>query len=568
MVNDFHRSMQRGLQRTYTSNHHRVRISIRAAFVLTTICLRMIAADSVLADDVRPPNLVVILADDMGYSDIGCYGGEIQTPHLDRLAENGLRYTQFYNTARCWPSRAALLTGYYAQQVHRDALPGLGGGGAGQRQDWAQLLPTLLKPAGYRCYHSGKWHVDGAVLASGFDHSYYDAENGRFFSPGKHFEDDVPLPPVVADSGYYATTAFASHAVQMLQSHQTRHADQPFFLYLAFIAPHFPLQAPQEDIKRYEGRYAAGWNVLRQERYERMRKSGLTSTSLSALEPDIGPPYDFPEAIAQLGPGEVNRPLPWNELTAAQRTFQATKMSIHAAMVDRIDQEIGRVVRQLEEMQALENTLILFLSDNGASAEIMIRDDGHDPAAAPGSAASYLCLGPGFSSLANTPFRRHKTWVHEGGIATPLIAHWPRGISARGELRHTPGHVIDIAPTLLELAHVPHPDKYNDQPVPTWPGKSLKSTFSQDTDLQRDCLWWLHEGNRAVRQADWKLVAAKNQPWELYDLSKDRAESQNLVEQMPQLVLKLESLWNQQLRDITALASQTPELGRPVKKRD
>lgn len=268
----------------------------------------------------------------------------------------------------------------------------------------------------------------------------------------------------------------------------------------------------------------------------------------------MGPPYAFPEAMEKLGPGEVNRPVPWGELTEAQREFQATKMAIHAAMVDRMDREIGRVIAQLRAMGVLDETLILFASDNGASAEIMVRHGGHDSQAAPGSAASYLCLGPGFSSGCNTPFRRHKTWVHEGGISTPLIVHWPKGIAARDQLRHTPAHVIDFVPTALELAGIQRPVAWNGAPVPPAPGRSLVPAFARDVTLARDSLWWLHDGHRALRAGDWKLVAAKGGPWELYDLRSDRAEQHDLAGQMPEKVKELEGAWRQQTEEFVKLA--------------
>ncbi|MCA9164296.1 MAG: sulfatase-like hydrolase/transferase, partial [Planctomycetales bacterium] len=243
-------------------------------------------------------------------------------------------------------------------------------------------------------------------------------------------------------------------------------------------------------------------------------------------------------------PGEINRPLGWTELSDEQREFQATKMAIHAAMIDRMDQEIGRVIAQLESMKALENTLIFFLSDNGASAEIMVRDDGHDPQAALGSAATYLCLGPGWTTVANTPYRRHKTWVHEGGISTPLIAHWPLGIEARGELRTTPGHVIDLAPTIFAAAGIEKPAIWNDLPIPQSPGKSLTPSFARNETIRREALWWLHEDNRAIRQGDWKLVAAANEPWELYNLADDPAETNNLASLHPDRVQQLETQWS------------------------
>jgi arylsulfatase len=509
------------------------------------------------ASAAQKPNIVFIMADDLGYSDLGCYGSEIATPNLDSLAEGGLRFTQFYNTARCWPSRSSLLSGYYAQQIHRDALPTLGGGGQGTRQPWARLLPDYLKPAGYRSYHSGKWHIDGKVLAGGFDRSLDMKNQGNYFTAKGNSIDDVPVTPPENETGYYASTAIADHAIECLKDHAANHGTKPFFHYVAFIAPHFPLHALPDDIAKYRDRYLQGWEALRAERFAKQKKLGITKTTLSELEREVGPPYAFPEAIEKLGPGEVNRPLPWAELTEAQRRFQATKMAIHAAMVDRMDHEIGRIIGQLKTMKAFENTLIMFASDNGASAEIMVRNGGHDPQAPAGSERTYLCLGPGFSSACNTPHRRHKTWVHEGGISTPLIAHWPAGIASKGELRQTPGHMIDFVPTALEVAGVQKPKEWAGEPIPPAPGKSLVNAFSSEQTVSRDSLWWLHEGNRAVRVGEWKLVAAKNEPWQLYDLKTDRAEQHDLATQMPEKVKELESAWQSQTDAFTEIAKKT-----------
>jgi arylsulfatase len=517
--------------------------------------LTLAASTLLAAEPPRKPNILLIVADDLGYSDIACYGGEIATPNLDSLARSGLSFTQFYNTSRCWPSRAAILTGYYPQQVRRDTVPGIKSGGLGTRPTWAPLLSERLRLAGYRSYHSGKWHLDGKPLQNGFDHSYNLTDQDRYFSPKSHTEDDLSIAGVGTNDGYYATTAIATHAIKCLKEHAEKYSAQPFFEYLAFTAPHFPIQAPAADIARYSDRYLAGWDVLREERWKRMQKLGVGGSTLSAIEREVGPPYPFPDAIAKLGPNEVNRPLSWNDLTAAQKRFQADKMAVHAAMVDRMDREIGRVLEQLRASGTLQNTIIFFLSDNGASAEMMVRGDGHDPDARCGTAATFLSIGPGWSSMANTPFRRHKTWVHEGGISTPFLVSWPSGIRARGERRDTPAHVIDIAPTILELVGADRPATWNGKPAPVAPGKSLVPLFKKPGTVAHEFLWWLHEENRALRVGNWKIVAAgKESPWELYDLSKDRSESVNLAQAKPEKVRELADLWTRKTAEYEALA--------------
>jgi arylsulfatase A-like enzyme len=507
-----------------------------------------------------PPNIIFILADDLGYSDLGCYGGEIDTPNLDRLADNGLRFTRHYNTARCWSSRAALLSGYYAQQINRDRMPGVGGGAPQKwkRPEWARLLPELLKAKDYRNYHSGKWHIDGPVLPAGFDRSFKMDHLESFFEMPSALLDDKPYPmPRNNKERYFNTIAVADHAIECLRDHKQNHADRPFFHYIAFVAPHFPLQALPEDIEKYRDRYLEGWDVMRQQRYQRQLEMGLVSTPLSEVERDLGPPYHQAEAYDILGSGEVRFPVPWDDLTEEQKRFQATKMAIHAAMVDRMDREIGRILQQLEEMGELNNTLIFFASDNGASAEIMVRGLGHDPELPMGSHGTYLCLGPGFSSACNTPFRRHKTWVHEGGISTPLIAHWPKGIKARGELRHTPGHFIDFVPTVLECADIEMPTTWKGEPIPDRPGRSLVPAFARDIAEPHPLLWWLHAGNRAFQRDDCKIVAAKGEAWELYYLKDDRAEQNDLADAMPEKVEELSALWQATTDEYTELMKET-----------
>ncbi|MDE0864874.1 MAG: sulfatase-like hydrolase/transferase [Rubripirellula sp.] len=523
--------------------------------VLVYLVVSCVRTDAKTGTPARP-NILLIMADDLGFSDLGCYGSEIATPNLDALAESGLQFTQFYNTARCWPTRGSLLTGYYAQQIRRDTLPGIpsGGGNRGKRQDWAVLLPRMLESQGYRSYHTGKWHIDGMPIANGFDHSYLLKDQGRFFNPTRHWKDDVQLPSVKKGTDFYATTALADHVIEVLQDHATEHGDKPFFHYLAFAAPHFPLHALPQDIAIYEDTYHEGWDAIRRKRWKRLQQQGLLNdkavTELSRVERNLGPPYHFPEALKILGEGEVNRPMPWKLLSKEQQQFQATKMSIHAAMIHRMDIEIGRVFEQLKKMDQWENTLVIFLSDNGASAEIMVRDDGHDSNLSAGSAGTYLCLGPGWSTTCNTPFRRHKTWTHEGGISTPLVVSWPNGIAARGEVRRDVGHVVDIVPTVLELSGASRrPD------APPSPGKSMVASFDKAGDLQHDSLWWFHDGHKAIRVGDWKAVAPIGEPWELYNLAIDRNESTDLAVPEADRLGSLVNEWQRQRDSFIKLAS-------------
>ena len=494
----------------------------------------------------------------MGFADAGCYGGEIATPNLNGLAANGLRFTQFYNTARCWPTRSALLTGYYPQEIRMDPP-------RGRLPEWTRLLPHYLKPLGYRSYHSGKWHVTGAprsLADGGFDRSYRLEDHDRNFYPTNVWLDDVRLPPVAKDSHYYTTVAFADFMIQCLKEHAEKCPSQPFFGYLAFTVPHFPLQAPPEDIARYRDRYLAGWDVMRRQRYERQLKMGLVNCQLSEREPAIVPRWNLSEAQLheQISSNEVAHGVAWDELNEAEKRFQATKMAIHAAMIDRMDHEIGRVLDQLKAMGALDNTIVMFASDNGASAEFLNRGDRHDPLAPAGSGGSFLCLGPGWSTMCNTPFRLHKSWVHEGGISSPLIVQWPKGIATKGEWRHSVGHVIDIVPTLLELTGA-QPDKdWHGVTAPPLPGRSLAPAFATDINVPRDFLYFHHDENRALRIGDWKLVSKRPNvgDYELYDLSHDRSEQLNLAAKIPARVAAMEERWQEIENDFRQLAGVLP----------
>ena len=516
---------------------------IQKPFLLGLACFAMLTVSASAADRDDRPHILLVLADDMGYSDAGCYGSDIATPNIDRLAKEGGKFSQFYNTARCWPTRAAMLTGYYAQQVRRDQVEGIPSGGQGKRPAWAKLLPEYLRSAGYRCYHSGKWHVDGKPLNQGFDHSLEIGGDGQnnFFSPKGNTVDERPMP---SQENFYVTDVATDFAIQCLEEHFTQHASQPFFQYVAYTAPHFPLHARPEDVARYRQSYQEGWDLVREKRHQRQRELGLPF-ELSAPIASQGPPYFFADAFRKLGAGEVERPAPWSRLTTEQQTFQASKMAIHAAMVDRMDWNIGRMLDLLDRVGARDNTLVLFLSDNGASAEVMVRGGGHDPAAPPGSEASYLCLGPGWSTVANTPFRFHKTWVHEGGISTPLVVRWPKALPPQSGWISSVGHVIDLLPTLLEAAGVNRPPATDE--APTLPGRSLIPCLkAPHVRVGNEEYWWSHEGNRALRQQDWKLVAAgKAGSWELYNLREDRSEQHDLASSHPDQVRAMAERWEE-----------------------
>jgi arylsulfatase A-like enzyme len=535
---------------------------------LTTVCglPGLSCAAFAEAQPADRPNIVFILADDMGFSDAGCYGGEISTPNLDTLAAGGLRFSQCYNNALCVPTRRCLLTGYFFNQAAT-----LRANDGALWPTWIRILPQYLAPLGYRCYHCGKWHLSNlkAVADAGFDRSYLLYDQDRYFSPRRHSLDDVLLPPVERNEGYYATIAIADHAIRFLREHHKNadHRRKPFLLYLAFTSPHFPLHALQEDIDPYRDRYLEGWDVIRERRWRRLREMKLVNCDLSTRKAEVPPPvvltgskqtpWVVKDPLSVLGAGETPLVAPWNELTDAQRKLQAMKMAIHAAMITRMDKEIGRVLDQLRTMNAMQNTIVFFASDNGACATLMIRGDKHDPKAEPGSADSYLCLGPGWANTCCSPFRYHKVWAHEGGISSPLIVHWPARIQSRGEIRHTPVHFVDFIPTLVELASGTIDTHKAGPPLP---GKSIVPCFAQDTDLGRDYLFFENRGYggfRAIRQGNLKIVASHDEPWALYDIVTDRCEMNDLASQLPDKVRELSTRW-ERYRDAFARQAGTP----------
>lgn len=500
------------------------------------------------------PNIVFILADDMGHSDLGCYGAELlETPNIDALAADGLRFTNFYNTGRCWPTRTSLLSGFYPHQVLSDPMPGVDYMSSTVQAVTSAWLPSLLKNQGYSTFHSGKWHIVRKVPKQGelghsdvgFDRSYR-TEDGRHLRPHHLWEDGLEITLPEPGEEYEASVAIVDHAIRYLEEHKQKRGDEPFFEYIAFISPHFPLQALQKDIDMYRELFLVGWNEIRRLRTENRMELGFDVHEVNALEPERFAPWNLSpeELITQIDSADTGRAVPWDQLSREQQEFQAAKMAIHAAMVTRMDREIGRYIEALKDLGYFENTIIFFCSDNGASTEIMNRADKHTIGAEPGSADTYLCLGPGWSSACNTPFRLHKTWVHEGGIATPLVVHWPRGIEDNNGFRTIPAHIIDIAPTMLELAGA-DPNELNGRSEA--PGISLVPYLREDLQTERPPLFFYHERKKALRHGDWKVTTIEEDGlWELYDLSLDRGETNNLAEQNPEKLLELVSLWEAQ----------------------
>jgi arylsulfatase len=490
------------------------------------------------------PNILIVLNDDMGYSDIGCYGGEIDTPHLNKLAENGVRFTQFYNTARCSPSRASLLTGLHPHQTGigilvDDQRPE---GYPGNLGNNCVTIAEVLKQNDYRTYMSGKWHIatnisntgeiDTWPKQRGFDRFYGTLSgSANYFYPVTLMRDNENVEgEALHDPDFYYTDAISNQAVSFITEHDRDHPDHPFFLYVAYTSPHWPLHAPPEDIEKYRGRFDEGWDHLRKKRLQRMIDLGI-----------INPDWKLSERDPQVPA--------WED--ADHKEWRLRAMEVYAAQIDRMDQGIGRIIDALERSGQLDNTLILFLADNGGCAEhirvgpghIIVRAKtgryhtrsgeavifGNNPQVTPGPENTYQSYGVSWANLSNTPFKLYKHWVHEGGIATPLIAHWPQRIKDKGALRHTPGQLTDIMATVLDITGVEYPERNKDNPIAPIEGLSLISVFDGDKEREKP-LFWEHEGNAAVRIGKWKLVRKYSEPWELYDMALDRTELNDLSE--------------------------------------
>jgi arylsulfatase len=505
------------------------------------------------------PNVIIVMADDMGWSDIGCYGSEIETPNLDELAKNGLRFTQFYNTGRCCPTRASLLTGTYPHQagighmMNDTGLPGY----KGDLGSNVRTIAEVLSPAKYSTYLSGKWHVTPKIQPGssqhnwprqrGFDRFYGTIHGaGSFFDPNSLTRDNTLISPY-ADKEYepevfYYTDAINDHATRFINEHDNKN---PFFLYIAHTAPHWPMHALPEDIKKYKGRYDEGWEKIREARYKKQIELGL-----------IDPKWKMSPRDAE----------PWKD--AKNKEWDIRNMEVYAAMIDRLDQGLGNIIGALKKRNIFDNTLIIFIADNGGCAEGMGRKEGiqykdSDPEilkpmkptdlqfdmipkrtrdgvvmkqgteVMTGGADTYHGYGKAWANVSNTPFRQYKHWVHEGGISTPLVAHWPKGIAPqlKGKFEHQPAHLIDLMATCVDLAKADYPKKANGKEIVPMQGVSLKPVFSGKKLQREKPIYWEHEGNRAIRIGKWKLVAkGANGPWELYDLDEDRSELNDLSE--------------------------------------
>jgi arylsulfatase len=505
------------------------------------------------------PNVLLIVADDMGFSDIGCYGGEIETPNIDRLAASGVRFSQFYNTARCSPSRASLLTGLHPHQtgvgiLTKDDRPH---GYAGSLNERCVTVAEILAEAGYATCLAGKWHLasnirqpnDAWPTRRGFERFYGTlAGSCSYFQPASLTRGETNVEAEATQQpDFYYTDAITQEACAFVREHTETKAEQPLFLYAAYTAPHWPLQARDDDMAKYKGRYDEGWDILRERRMQRLRDSGLLGDAVDTAERDPDEPA-------------------WDD--AEHKAWQARRMETYAAQVYRMDQGIGSILASLEAAGRLDNTLVFFLSDNGACAEVLPLDGsaeafiarrpdlarlkprngqalrvGNQADIFPGTENTYASYGRAWANLSNTPFRQYKRWTHEGGIATPLIVHWPAGGLQVGDVVREPFQLTDVLPTILEAVQVSYPLRHKGTDLPPCDGVSLLPSL-RGGEATEHALFWEHTGNAAMRRGRWKLVREYPHPWELYDMQTDRAERDDLALQQPALVQELRMAWN------------------------
>ena len=463
------------------------------------ICkLFLLLLGTLLACQAQRPNIVLIMADDLGFSDLGCYGSEIQTPNLDRLAKNGLRFSQFYNTAKCHSSRVSLLTGLYCDQA-----------GSGSLSRGATIA-EVLKPAGYSTWMSGKWHLSKQPTDFGFQR-YWGHLSGacNFFTGDNSFRlngKDWPIPQSLNGKPFYTTHAITDFALDFIKEGEIDSSSDPFLLYVAYNAPHYPLHAPKKDVLKYNGKYDAGWDQLRQTRYAKQLTTGLI-------------PRKF-----KLSPRADHVPA-WDSIKESEKSWEADRMEVFAAMIDVMDQNIGRLIDDLKKRKVFDNTLFLFCADNGGCP--FERTQGRN--LKPWDPKSYWTYDASWAQASNTPFRLYKQNQHEGGISSPLIVHWPEGLKTKpGSITRQPGHLIDFMATFIELSGAKYPKQVGERIIDPLEGKSLVPIIQGKERAGHENLYFHFGTDRALRQGKWKLVSAKGGKWELYDLEKDRTELNDL----------------------------------------
>lgn len=487
------------------------------------------------------PNIILILVDDMGYSDIGAFGSEIETPNIDALSEQGLTMTHFYSTAKCETTRASLMSGLHHQQTYSSSGDGNSNLLAHNKNN--VTIAEVLKDGGYETIMTGKWHLgnwlelEGTPIDRGFDHYFGHLSGAINYYTGEGWATGKPdiwvgKEPYDIPNDFYSTDAFTDYAIERID--QSAENDNPFFLYLSYNAPHFPLQVPQENIDKYleKGLYEKGWDYIREQRYERMKNLGIIDPEWALTERDTLVPA-------------------WDKLTPAQQEEEELLMATYAGMMDRLDQQIGRVLQRLDHHGIDENTIVMFMSDNGACPFDFNRTPDKDP----GPADSERWYNVEWANVGNTPFRKYKQWQHEGGISTPMIIRWPEKIQP-GNSSIATGHVLDIMPTLLEITGISYPVHFNDNEILPMEGESLYPVLNGDTDWSRVPIIYEFSGNRFVKEGDWKLVAPVGDSWELYNLRSDRTETNNLIGQYPDRVKRMAQMYNDWAKRVGALSNK------------